>query len=194
MRWRARTGSGTPPGDPEHSAPGTIAAALDAAVNRYQPLLEVTEDDVEREIGVAMRILALLRTTFVSVGAPAFLLGEIGAACHAPTPLWVTGMLVFTTSTTGSGFVAMLASRQPFRQLPRLRLTATVCCLFGSIPAAIMLASGLASSVTTAGGRLTLAAGLAFLPATLMGLGGFVVLYLSRRMHPGYMLVKGGNQ
>jgi hypothetical protein len=194
MRWRGPARSGTPPGDPDYSAPGAIDAALGAAVSRYQPSEDLDEADVAREAGVAMRILIRLRVAFVAVSAPAFLVGGIGAACHAPTALWVTGMLVCATSATGSGFAALLASRQPLRQLPRLRMTATVCCLFGSIPAVIFLGSGLASSTTTAGGRLTPAVGLAFLPATLMGLGGMVLQYLNRRMNPYVRAMRGGNR
>jgi len=179
---------------PEYSPPGAIDTALDAAVNRYQPRLVIDDADVAREMGVAVRILARLRVVFLTVCAPAFLVGGIGAACQAPEPVWITGMLVSATSMTVSGFAAVAATRNPLRWMPRLRVTAAVCCLVGGLQAVILLASGLASSATSAGGRLTPAIGLAFLPAALMGVGGTVLLCLSRRLHPYFAVLRRGRR
>jgi hypothetical protein len=172
VRWRTRAGSGAPPGHPAYSASGAINAALGAAISRYQPREDLDQDEVLREIAVATRIQGRLLTVFVAVCAPAYLVGGIGASCHAPMPVWVTGMLVCMTGATGGGFAALLACKKPLRRLPRLRLTATVCCLFGGVQAAVFLAIP------------TPAIGLAFLPATLLGLGGLIAAYLTRRAHP----------
>jgi hypothetical protein len=192
MRWRAPADSGAPPGEPEYSPPGAIEAALGAAADRYQPRLVIDDADVGREMGVAMRIMARVRVVFIAVCAPTFLVGGIGLTLNAPEPLWLTGMLVSATSMTGIGFAALLATRNPLRWMPRLRVAAAVCCLAGGITAVVMLGSGLASSATNTGVRLTPAIGLAFLPATLMGAGGMVLLCLSRRLHPYFKAIRGG--
>jgi hypothetical protein len=193
MRWRAPAVSGTLTGDPEYSRPGAIDAALTAASIRYQPRRDFADADAVREGGVALRILVRLRVVFVAVCAPAYLVGGIGAAYHAPMALWLTGMLVSATSMTGTGFAALLASREPLRWVPRLHGTAVVFCLFGGILAAVLLGSGLASGSMTGGGRLTPAIGLAFLPATMMGVGGMVV-HVSRRRYPRFRAMRGGSR
>jgi hypothetical protein len=180
--------------EPLYSPAGAIEAAVGAAVNRYQPRLVIDDADVARETGVALRIMAWLRVVVITVCVPAFLVGGIGAACNAPEPVWITGMLVSSTSMTGGGFAALIATRNPLRWMPRLRVTAAACCLVGGIQAVVVLGSGLASSATNAGVRLTPAIGLAFLPAALMGAAAIAVLGLSRRMHPYFKATRGGSR
>jgi hypothetical protein len=140
--------------------------------------------DTARDRAFAERILFWVRVIAATVCAPAFLVGGIGHAVHAPEPLYMTGMWVFSTGMTGGGLAALLTCWRPARWVPGLREMSNRCCLFGSIFAVIFLGMGLASSPIVGGGRVTPLVGLAFAPATLMGLGGLTLIYVTYRLHP----------
>lgn len=159
-RTPADNGGARPPG------PGLLSlGAIDAALGALGAGVPPGGTGVNQDAALAKRVLRRLRLLAVTVCPPAFLAGGISQAVHGPVALDVSGMLLFSTGMTGGGLGSLLACWRPARWVPGLRQTVNRCCIFGIIPAIVLLGAGYASSAVAGGGRLTRPSGwLSFRP------------------------------
>jgi hypothetical protein len=170
-----------PPSAPSGSAPvqslaGSITDSLAAAADSQL-------DTTGRDRVIGKRALLWFRVVFIILLLQWGAMLISGAVTNGNAP-WIPETQLFTTGPALAALVVLLICWQPVRWVPRLRETVNVGVLQATVLAAAVVAAQIAVAETQAGKHPDLYVGLSFVPALLISITDYVLLYVSYRMHP----------
>jgi hypothetical protein len=144
-----------------------------------------------RDSTIGKTALSWMRAAFVIIFLQWCGVGIAITVAHGKIS-WFPEMQIFTTSLTAVALAVLVICWRPGRWVPRLREIANVGLLFGTIFSGLFVVIEIASGVTHGEvgqhahdvAMSDLYEGFSLIPALLMGITGYVLLYVSYRMHP----------